>query len=135
MGDLTKKKSLVSVKQWYKQARAENKHAVTFLIGAKWDLYDVLPDKEKEEITKQARKFAKAMKAPLIYCSAQEAINVKKIFQIIISKVFNVPPKVREIHHYHEPILEFASKKDMKSKKKKKKANHSELVSDTAMEG
>jgi len=115
--DLTKKSSLVAIKQWYKNAKNENKHAIPFLIGAKYDLYDKLEILAKEDITKHARKFAKAMKAPLIYCSASKAINVKKIFQIIISKVFNVEPRVREVKNIDSPIVEFKRRKGKKKKK------------------
>jgi len=43
--------------------------------------------KEEEEITKQARRFARAMKAPLIYCSTSHSINVQKIFKIVLSSI------------------------------------------------
>jgi len=119
--DLTKKNSLVAVKQWYKAARQENKHAVAFLIGSKYDLFDQLDTSYKQDITKHARKFAKAMKAPLIYCSASKAINVNKIFQIIISKVFNVEPRVKELSGENEPIIEYKKKQSDKKKKKKKR--------------
>ena len=41
--------------------------SLTFLIGSKYDLFDQLDTSYKQDITKHARKFAKAMKAPLIY--------------------------------------------------------------------
>jgi len=118
--DLTKKNSLVAVKQWYKAARQENKHAVAFLIGSKYDAFDTLDSNYKADITKHARKFAKAMKAPLIYCSACKGINVSKIFQIIISKVFNVEPRVKELSGENEPVIEYKKKSGDKKKKKKK---------------
>jgi len=49
-----------------------------FLIGTKFDLFVELEANEKENITRQARKFAKKMRAPLIYCSSKKSINVKK---------------------------------------------------------
>ena len=36
---------------------------------------------------RQAKRFAKAMKAPLIFCSTSHSINVQKIFKIVLSKV------------------------------------------------
>ena len=35
----------------------------------------------------QSRRFARAMKAPLIFCSTAESINVQKIFKIVLAKV------------------------------------------------
>jgi len=54
-----------------------------------------------------ARKFSKAMKAPLLFCSSSHSINVKKIFQLIIAKVFHLRPKVEEITKMTEPIVEY----------------------------
>lgn len=34
----------------------------------------------------QARRFSRAMKAPLIFCSTSHSINVQKIFKIVLSK-------------------------------------------------
>jgi len=119
--DLMKKSSLIAVKNWYKLARQENKHAVAFLIGSKYDKFMELDSSQKRETTKHARKFAKAMKAPLIFCSARSAINVNKIFQIIVSKVFNVEPRVKELTADGEPIIEYKKQGNGKQKKKKKK--------------
>merc|ERR1719464_1517216 len=68
--DLTRKQSLQAIREWYKSARTENKYAIPLLIGAKFDLFKEKDYKYKEDITVQARKFSKAMKAPLIYCSS-----------------------------------------------------------------
>eukprot|EP01084_Bolivina_argentea_P261433 441779_1 len=78
--DLTQKQSLFSVRRWYKEARKENQLFMPFLVGTKFDLFDELDDLHKQDIAKQARKFAKKMHAPLIYCSSAQSINVKKIF-------------------------------------------------------
>jgi len=67
MFDLSRKSTLNSVKEWYRQARGFNKTAIPFLIGTKYDYFANFPAEEQDEITKQARKFAKAMKAPLIF--------------------------------------------------------------------
>ena len=63
---------------------------MAYLIGTKFDLFDELENHYKQDITKQARKFAKKMNAPLIYCSSELSINVKKIFKIIIAEVFSL---------------------------------------------
>ena len=43
-----------------------------------------------QDITKQARRYAKAMKAPLIFSSASHSINVQKLFKILLSRVFDL---------------------------------------------
>jgi len=136
--DLTQKQSLFSVKRWYKEARKENKIFISFLIGTKFDLFQELEDIHKTDITRQARKFAKKMHAPLIYCSSAQSINVKKIFKVIIAKVFDLKPRIKEAHDAtKEALIEFEAanggdadddgdkkeekKKDKKDRKKKKK--------------
>jgi len=115
--DLTRQKSLSSIKDWYRQARKENKNAIPFLVGAKFDLFDKKSIQFKEDITKMARMFAKAMKAPLIYCSSSHSINVTKIFKLVIAKVLRYQPKVEEMHKVSDAIVEF---KDNWNKRKKK---------------
>lgn len=66
MFDLTRKSTLNSVKEWYRQARGFNKTAIPVLIGTKYDQFALFSRDEQEEITKQAKRFAKAMKAPLV---------------------------------------------------------------------
>jgi len=67
MFDLSRKSTLTSIKNWYKQARLLNKTATPFLIGTKYDYFANMKKEEAKEITTQARRFAKAMKAPLIF--------------------------------------------------------------------
>jgi len=63
---------------------------------------------EKKEITKQARRFAKAMKAPLIFCSSSHSINIQKIFKIVLSKVFDLKCcNVKKITEVGDPIIEY----------------------------
>ncbi len=49
----------------------------------------------------QARRFAQAMKAPLIFCSSSHAINIHKIFKVVLSKVFDIPCKVQQERMAH----------------------------------
>jgi len=118
--DLTRKQSLSMIRDWYKRARKENQYAIPFLIGAKFDLFDKKDMKFKEEITTQARKFSKAMKAPLIYCSSSHSINIKKIFQLILANIFHLRPKVAEVKKISEPIVEYLAVWAKRSKKAKK---------------
>ncbi|CAG8434690.1 12383_t:CDS:10 [Ambispora gerdemannii] len=97
MFDLSRKSTLNSIKEWYRQARGFNKIAIPFLIGTKYDHFATFPNEEKEEITKQARRFASVMKAPLIFCSTSHSINVQKIFKIVLSKVFDLKCTIPEI--------------------------------------
>jgi GTP-binding protein of the ras superfamily involved in termination of M-phase len=105
MFDLSRKSTLTSVKNWYKQARILNKTATPFLIGTKFDYFANLKQEEKVEITTQAQKFAKAMKAPLIFCSASHSINVQKIFKVVLSKVFDLKCSVKKISTVGDPII------------------------------
>lgn len=105
MFDLSRRQTLTSIKDWYRQARGFNRTAVPFLVGTKYDLFIELSDEEQEEITRQAKKYAKAMNAPLIFTSTSTSINVKKIFKIIISKIFDLGLKTPEITNVGEPIV------------------------------
>jgi len=88
-----------------------------FLIGTKFDLFVELEANEKENITRQARKFAKKMRAPLIYCSSKKSINVKKIFKVIIAKIFDLQPNLKEIRNdQNEALLELNDETDDKKK-------------------
>jgi len=107
--DLSRKSTLVSIREWFRQARGFNKTAKPFLIGTKYDLFTKFPPEEQEDITKQARKFAKAMKAPLIFCSANASINVLKIFKVVLAKAFDLRCNIEEITKVGEPILEYSS--------------------------
>jgi GTP-binding protein of the ras superfamily involved in termination of M-phase len=105
MFDLTRKATLNSIKEWYRQARGFNKTAIPVLIGTKFDLFMTQPHEEQEEITKQAKRFSKAMRAPLIFCSTSHSINVQKIFKIVLAKAFDLKCVIPEIEEVGEPIL------------------------------
>lgn len=47
------------------------------------------------------------MKAPLIFSSSSHAINVKMIFKIVLSVVFDLPCKASKKTKVGEPILIF----------------------------
>jgi GTP-binding protein of the ras superfamily involved in termination of M-phase len=97
MFDLTRKSTLNSIKEWYRQGRGFNKTAIPFLIGTKYDHFVNFPREEQEEISmqvrnlmnltnmrsrsniQQAKRFAKAMKASLIFSSTSHSINVQKV--------------------------------------------------------
>lgn len=53
MFDLTRKSTLNSIKEWYRQGRGFNKTAIPFLVGTKYDHFANLPRADQEEITLQ----------------------------------------------------------------------------------
>jgi len=107
MFDLSRKSTLNSIKEWYRQARTQNKAAIPFLIGCKYDYFAGFPREDQEDITNQARKYAHAMKAPLIFSSTAKSINIQKIFKLVLSKVFELKCTIPEIGQIGEPILEY----------------------------
>lgn len=107
MFDLTRSKTLSNVKTWFKQCSTLNRKAFPFLIGTKYDSFEKLPESERENITKMARRYAKVMKSPLIFCSAAEDTNVKQIFKIVLGRVFNIMAKMRLPKTSKGAILEF----------------------------
>jgi GTP-binding protein of the ras superfamily involved in termination of M-phase len=125
MFDLTRKSTLNSIKEWYRQGRGFNKTAIPFLVGTKYDTFVNFPIEEQEEISNQARKFARAMKASLIFSSTSHGINVQKvcsqtlssliitqtiqIFKIVLSKAFDLRCTIPEIENVGEPLLLYQS--------------------------
>ena len=53
MFDLTRKSTLNSIKEWYRQGRGFNKTAIPLLIGTKYDHFINFPREEQEEISSQ----------------------------------------------------------------------------------
>ena len=47
------------------------------------------------------------MRAPLIFCSAAELINVQRIFKIVLSKVFDLQCTIPIQSEVDAPILEY----------------------------
>lgn len=106
MFDLTRKSTLNSIKEWYRQGRGFNKTAIPFLVGTKYDHFVNFPREDQEEISIQvrhiprrgipctdglkAKRFAKAMKASLIFSSTSHSINVQKVCLIHLYKHISV---------------------------------------------
>eukprot|EP00475_Leptophrys_vorax_P033535 TRINITY_DN5285_c0_g1_i2.p1 TRINITY_DN5285_c0_g1~~TRINITY_DN5285_c0_g1_i2.p1 ORF type:complete len:200 (-),score=28.12 TRINITY_DN5285_c0_g1_i2:126-689(-) len=78
--DLTRKQTLLGVKEWYKLARECNNDAPVFLVGTKYDLFCESDSENVQSVTKLTKKFAEAMKAPLIFVSAKNSTNVSELF-------------------------------------------------------
>lgn len=77
------------------------------LVGTKYDEFVNLDYEDQEEITRQARKYSRAMKAPLVFCSTAESINVQKIYKLVLAKVFDLNCTLPEISEIGAPILEY----------------------------
>lgn len=107
MFDLTRKTTLSNVKQWFKQCSALNRKAYPFLVGTKYDAFLRLDKKEQELITKVARRYAKVMKSPLIFCSAADDVNVRQIFKVVLGRVFRLMEKMRIPKKSEGALLEF----------------------------
>lgn len=111
MFDLSRKGTLNSIKEWYRQARGFNKvhdlkkTAIPFLVGTKYDAFVQLDPKDQEEITRQAKRFSQAMKAPLIFCSTSHSINVQKIFKIVLARAFDLKCTIPRVEVTGQPIL------------------------------
>ncbi|KAI9469805.1 MAG: small GTPase [Benjaminiella poitrasii] len=105
--DLSRKSTLNGLREWYRQARGLNKSAIPLLVGTKYDEFINLSFEDQDEITKQARRYARVMKAPLIFCSTAESINVQKIYKIVLAKVFDLACTLPEISEIGGPILEY----------------------------
>lgn len=55
MFDLTRKSTLNSIKEWYRQGRGFNKTAIPILVGTKYDHFVNFPPQDQEEISNQVR--------------------------------------------------------------------------------
>ena len=91
----------------YRQCRGLNRTAFALLVGTKYDSFVALPPEEQEDIDREARRFARAMKAPLIFTSAHESINVMKLFKVILSRVFDIKCTLPHLTEVGEPLLIF----------------------------
>ncbi len=56
MFDLTRKSTLNSIKEWYRQGRGFNKTAIPILVGTKYDHFVNFPIQDQEEISNQVRR-------------------------------------------------------------------------------
>ena len=65
MFDLTRKSTLNSIKEWYRQGRGFNKTAIPFLVGTKYDHFVNFPREDQEEISNQvSRSYLRAYQVP-----------------------------------------------------------------------
>ncbi|XP_022139394.1 septum-promoting GTP-binding protein 1 [Momordica charantia] len=107
MFDLTSRRTLNSVVDWYTEARKWNQTAIPILIGTKFDDFVRLPPDLQWTIVSQARAYARVMKATLFFSSSIHNINVNKIFKFIAAKLFDVPWSIERNLTIGEPIIDF----------------------------
>ena len=67
MFDLTRKSTLNSIKEWYRQGRGFNKTAIPFLVGTKYDHFVNFPREDQEEISNQVSSRLSNSKANLTF--------------------------------------------------------------------
>ena len=103
MFDLCRRESLDSIRKWHEKARSFNKHAVPFLVGCKWDQLALLPEEEQRHVEDMARRFAKAIGAPLIFCAPSVPINVTNVFKVAPRALERTTPRLD--HHAPNPPL------------------------------
>lgn len=65
MFDLTRKSTLNSIKEWYRQGRGFNKTAIPFLVGTKYDHFINFPKEEQEEISTQVGQSVSSFSLPI----------------------------------------------------------------------
>lgn len=107
MFDLTRRVTLRNIQEWYRQARGYNQMFIPFLVGTKFDLFAQLSMDKQRDMIAHARRFAKAMRCPLVFTSSSHSINVQKLFKIVLSKRFNLKCNVPKMSNVGEPILEY----------------------------
>ena len=56
---------------------------------------------------RQARKYARAMRAPLVFTSASHSINVQKMFKVVLARVFALRCTLDQVVGVGEPLLIF----------------------------
>lgn len=103
--DLTRPKTLTSVREWFRQSHGLNADSLAILVGTKYDLFIDMDTEYQERISRTAMKYAQVMNAPLVFSSSACSINVQKIFKIIISKIFGLTLTVPEINEIGDPLL------------------------------
>lgn len=103
--DLTSEDTLRDIKEWFKLANSSNTSAIPILVGTKYDKLLEMDKEYQEFIHRLALKFAKALKASVVFTSASDSINVQKVVKILISKAFDLQIGIQEIKNVGEPLL------------------------------
>jgi GTP-binding protein of the ras superfamily involved in termination of M-phase len=105
--DLNDIKTLRSIRTWFADVRMSNQAARAILVGTKFDVFYRQSDSYKQDIIRRARKYAGIMCAPLVFSSALHSIHVKKVFRLVLSMAFDLPPSMKQIKDPKKPLLEY----------------------------
>ncbi|KAF5950435.1 hypothetical protein HYC85_012428 [Camellia sinensis] len=81
--------------------------AIPVLTGTKFNDFVQLPIDVQWTIASQARAYARALNATLLFSRATYNINVNKIFKFITAKLFNLPWAPERNLTIGEPIIDF----------------------------
>lgn len=87
MFDLTRKSTLNSIKEWYRQGRGFNKTAIPFLVGTKYDHFVNFPKEDQEEISTQVILFAYPLFDVVLTQAKRPAVLPKQCGQALYSAV------------------------------------------------
>jgi GTPase SAR1 family protein len=88
MFDLTRKSTLNSIKEWYRQGRGFNKTAIPFLIGTKYDHFVNFPREDQEEISNQVLSPSAATPCPTNQAARHDVLQ--RLCEQVLSSVVRV---------------------------------------------
>eukprot|EP00127_Corallochytrium_limacisporum_P007166 Clim_evm39s243 gene=Clim_evmTU39s243 len=92
--DLSEPYSLEALKDWYQLAMSGNPNAAPIIAGTKYDKFIELPDAERIKVQQESLAIAKELNAVLIFCSAADGINIRELFSLILSRIFNLKSNI-----------------------------------------
>jgi GTP-binding protein of the ras superfamily involved in termination of M-phase len=106
--DLTRAaETLASVKEYFKQARGLNPALTPVLVGTKFDAFLAAPPDAQAATVAAARRYARAMRAPLVFTSATAGVNVHRLVRLVLERVFRLPRTLAPASRPGEPLLEY----------------------------
>ena len=107
--DLCSISSLQSIKKWYKDCYKINNLFIPILVGTNFKDFKNKERNDRIFMIEQSRKYARKMKAILIFISSEykQQINIKEIFLIILSKIYHFDSNIQPISNEKLPIIEF----------------------------
>jgi Gtp-binding protein of the ras superfamily involved in termination of M-phase len=123
MFDLSEKQTLNSLKEWFEQVRGFTRAAVPVLVGTKFDRFVEYDSETQLAVAAMARRYANAMRAPLVFCSARSGDNVKQLFTVVLSLVLRLPCKVETQSDIGKAIVEFRNPKAKRKRQQQDNEN------------
>ncbi|KAI9235737.1 MAG: P-loop containing nucleoside triphosphate hydrolase protein [Podila humilis] len=108
MFDLSRKSTLNSIKEWYRQARGFNKTAIPFLVGTSTTTFHILQGGARRGYQAGAQVCPSHEGAPNLLLDLTLDQRAK-IFKIVLSKAFDLKCTIPEISEAGAPILEYTN--------------------------